>query len=100
MSQDDQLIDKDGAYRKAFELTAYLEKVNLAQAYPGDCVGEAWNSLFLMGLALQGLTLIPVTYSVEVPWFVVQAPSPHLPSDLESHTEAWEPSWIVPEGFI
>ena len=93
MSQDDPA-------KKALELAAYLEKVNLAQAYPGDCVGEAWNSLFLMGLALQGLTLIPVTYYVEVPWFVVQAPSPHLPSDSESHTEAWEPSWIVSEGFI
>ena len=93
-------MSPDDPDRKALELDAYLEKVNLAQAYPGGCEGEAWNSLFLMGLALQGLTLIPVTYSVEVPWFAVQAPSPYLPSDLESDTAAWEPSWIVPEGFI
>lgn len=93
MSQDDPA-------KKTLELAAYQERVNLAQAYPGGCGGEAWNSLFLMGLALQGLTLIPITYSIEVPWFVVQAPAPHLPSDLNSHTEAWEPSWIVPEGFI
>ena len=85
-------------YRKAAK--AYTEKVNLAEQYPWGADGEAWNSLYLLGLALQGLTLIPVNYSVEIPWYVVLAPSPKPPLEGESFLPAWGPSWIVPEGFI
>ena len=36
-------------YRKASK--AYIEKVNLAVQYPWGADGEAWNSLYLLGLA-------------------------------------------------
>lgn len=85
-------------YRKASK--AYIEKVNLAVQYPWGADGEAWNSLYLLGLALQGLTLIPVNYQVEIPRYVVLAPSPKPPLEGESFLPAWELSYIVPEGFI
>ena len=85
-------------YRKASK--AYIEKVNLAVQYPWGADGEAWNSLYLLGLALQGLTLIPVSYQVEIPRYVVLAPSPKPPLEGESFLPAWKLSYIVPEGFI
>ena len=59
-----------------------------------------WPLSALLGLALQGLTLIPVSYQVEIPRYVVLAPSPKPPLEGESFLPAWELSYIVPEGFI
>lgn len=76
----------------ASEMDAYLDRVKSAYKFAGPEEGadESWNGLFLMGLAMAGLELVPYSSSIQTRMYWVKSPKP------KGGTEEWEVSWIVP----
>lgn len=72
------------------EQSAYAQKVKQAEKFAEGTQGAAWNGMYLMGLAIAGLELLPVDILVTIKFYCVKAPQPH-PDD----PFAWEPSYII-----
>jgi len=71
----------------------YRKNVNDALQFPGtNQPADVWNGLFLMGLAVCQLELIPYSAAITPRDYWVTAPSPA--GDLDD----WPLSWIVELG--
>lgn len=69
--------------------TAYNDRVSNVMNFVGNAEGDVADGLFLMGLALANLDLLPVTSQIKIRAYWVRAPSP------SSDPNAWESSWIM-----
>ncbi len=77
-SQDNKLRIKD-----------YLDRVSSAYAFADGHRGEVWNGLFLMGLSIQDLDLIPFSSDITPMAYWITAPPP------QGDAEDWPISWIT-----
>lgn len=67
----------------------YLKQVNAAHNFAKGHTGEVWNGMFIMGLALSGLCLIPFSTGITPEPYWIKAPRPYgLSPD-------WDDSWIA-----
>lgn len=74
----------------AAEMDEYFSKIASAHKFAeGDHSDETWNGLFLLGLSIAGLELVPVSTMIEIRYFWIKCSPKGLSQD-------WEPSWIVP----
>lgn len=87
-----ELVAKVNA--EAIRRAAYRQKCKQALAFADGHVGETWDSLYLMGLAIAGLELVPwgTDITPDVLWSVAPEPKGELP--------AWDISWIVPSDYF
>ena len=69
---------------------AYRKKLNQAYDFAGKQENDAtWNGLFLMGLAMNGLDLIPFSSDIAPQPYWHQAPEPR------GECKDWDLSWVV-----
>lgn len=68
----------------------YHVRVDSAIKFAEGTTGAAWNGMFLMGLALAGLELIPLDALIDRKFYWSQAPSPS-----KDAPDDWPPSYIV-----
>lgn len=72
----------------------YRNKVNSAIQFASSASGEAWNGLFLMGLAMAGLELVPFSAAIRPRPYWLHAPEP------AEGFEDWDISWMVEMGAL
>jgi len=70
---------------------AYFDNIQSAYNFAGETTGEVWDSLFIMGLTIQGLSLLPVHYVDDARSYWIKAPD----ATATDKTTHWEPSFIV-----
>lgn len=75
------------------DMKEYLEAVNNAIRGAGSNSAPQFNGLFLLGLALNGLTLIPSSQMISPMPYWKKAPIP-----FDDPFSKWEDSWIVWEN--
>lgn len=68
----------------------YRARVDSAIKFAEGATGAEWNGMFMMGLALAGLELIPVGTLIDLKFYWALAPSPS-----EDAPDDWPPSYIV-----
>lgn len=68
----------------------YRARVDSAIKFTEGATGAEWNGMYMMGLALAGLELIPVDTLIERKFYWVQAPTP-----TQEAPDDWPPSYIV-----
>ena len=71
-------------------LAEYKKKCDSATKFAAGTDGVVWNGMYLMGLALAGLDLVPIDSHIErrVYWYQAPKPHPDAPDD-------WPDSYIV-----
>lgn len=74
----------------AVKLIKYGTQVNDAYKFAEGAPKDTWDGLFLMGLALVGLELIPISSGIEKDPIWVTAPT----------STEWGASWIVPRDAL
>lgn len=74
----------------AAKLLKYKKQVKDAYKFTEGASKDTWDGLFLMGLALAGLELIPVSSGIEKDPMWVTAP----------FSTEWGASWIVPRDAL
>lgn len=68
----------------------YRKKLNQAYDFAGKQEdGAAWNGLFLMGLAMNGLDMIPFSSDITPQPYWLHAPEP------KGECKDWDLSWVV-----
>lgn len=71
-------------------ISAYQKKCDSAMKFAAGTDGVAWNGMYLMGLALAGLDLVPIGSLIEKRTYWYPAPKPHPDAPDE-----WPDSYIV-----
>jgi hypothetical protein len=70
----------------------YHDKVQKAEAFAHGTEGVAWNGLYRMGLAIAGLTMIPVDAQITPQrYWYRNKPAWTRPGELPD----WGPCWIA-----
>lgn len=82
-SQADILLD---------DAVKYWNKCNQALEFSRGHSGEAWDALYLIGLSIAGLELVPFQTGITPDHMWIRAPVPEASS--------WEPSWLVPSDYF
>ena len=89
---DEDFYEKLASFMKISvdKLIKYQRQVNDAYKFAEGAPKDTWDGLFLMGLAIVGLVLIPVGSGIEKDPMWVTAPT----------SSEWEASWIVPRDAL
>lgn len=74
MSPDDVNANNPTASHEITKINSYNERVAQAIQFADGAVGEAWDGLFLMGLAMANLDLLPEDSLVTIRWYWCRAP--------------------------
>ena len=90
MSDEDFYTELTTFMKIADKLLKYQRRVNDAYKFAEGAPKDTWDGLFLVGLALAGLELIPVGSGIEKDPMWVTAPT----------STEWEASWIVPRDAL
>ena len=95
-SQDENFLEERLAEitKRAAEFVPYRHKCEQAKAFADGHTGDAWDSLFLMGLAIAGLELVPWSTDITPEPFWATAPEP------KGELSPWDISWIVPSDYF
>ena len=89
---DEDFYEKLASFMKISvdKLIKYQRQVNDAYKFAKGAPKESWDGLFLMGLALAGLELIPISSGIQKDPLWAMAP----------YSTEWEASWIVPRDAL
>lgn len=95
-SQAENFLEKRLAEitKRTSEFIPYKQKCDQAKAFADGNSGDTWDSLYLMGLAIAGLELVPCGMGITADPIWILAPFP------KGEAAAWEPSWIVPSDYF
>lgn len=67
----------------------YHTRIGQALIFAGNAEGEVWDGLFLMGLAMADLDLLPESTLVQQNWYWIKAPA------SKAELPTWQDSRII-----